>query len=68
LVQVLESLSEVSHLFTNTQGFVLLLDFKKSEQLVTLLEHLGKFSLDGLVVSEPAELGIDLNKAILGLV
>jgi hypothetical protein len=65
---MLKPLSQVGHLFTDLHGSVPLLDFKKSEQFVTLLDHLGEFSLDGLVVSEPPEPGIDLNKTVFGLV
>jgi hypothetical protein len=65
---MLEPLAQVSHLLTDPHGSVPLLDLKKFEQFVTLLEQLDEFSLNGLVVSEPPEPGIDLDKAILRLV
>jgi len=63
-----EPLPQVSYLPTDPRGSVLLFDLKEFEEFVPLLKDLGKFSLNGSVVSEPPESGFDLDKIILGLV
>jgi hypothetical protein len=65
---MLKPCSQGSHFFGGPDRGVLFLDFQKFEKLIPLLEHPDKFSLNGLVVSEPPEPRLDPAKTGLGLI